>query len=571
MDRTEGRDLYVFRSGRRRVKGRTLVEAVANELRRLVPGPSTGGERILGALLAAGALECALEDASARLSADRAGRITDELAAAYVAGSVPAGLATRLGSLLAGMAPPAEMEVSPAEGFAYYGLHPDDYRGLAAAFQPAAGGAVVVGIRTIGVTLSAVVTATLGARGIPARRLTVRPRGHPYDRRAQLRPHDEQTIRAAAGRASFLVVDEGPGLSGSSFLAVGEALMALGVPPGEVTFLCSRSFDPGALVARDALVRWTRFRWRVAESGTRPPSDAGRWVGGGAWRGLFWSDAHVWPPCWSAVERAKFLAQDGAHLFKFEGLGPYGRRASERAALLAEGGYLPRGSGVPAGGGYLAYPVVHGRPLRPSALSPRLLAWLADYCAFRASALRVDGPVDGAPLADMVAWNARRLLGRNMAVPLPIERPVVPDARLLPHEVVRSQSGRLYKLDSVNDGDDHLFPGPTDIAWDLAGIVFEWNLSPAAREALLDRYRQGTGDDARPRLDGYVRAYGLFRTAYWAMAAAGGSEAIERPRLEAEYRRCLARLKAEETRCGSLAAPRRQYPAPRRASPACKP
>ena len=116
--------------------------------------------------------------------------------------------------------------------------------------------------------------------------------------------------------------------------------------------------------------------------------------------------------------------------------------------------------------------------------------------------------MDGAPLADMVAWNARRLLGRYTAIPLPIERPVIPDARLLPHEVVRSESGRLYKLDSVNDGDDHLFPGPTDIAWDLAGIVFEWNLSPAAREAFLDRYRHGTGDDARSRLKVAVSIFG---------------------------------------------------------------
>jgi hypothetical protein len=134
------------------------------------------------------------------------------------------------------------------------------------------------------------------------------------------------------------------------------------------------------------------------------------------------------------------------------------------------------------------------------------------------------------------------LLGHAIAVSLPIERPVIPDARMSPHEVVRARDGQLFKTDATSDGDDHLLPGPTDIAWDLAGVIHEWDLSTSAAATLLDRYRRRSGDDARARLPGYLVAYGLFRAAFWKMAADSSRGDDEHPRLVAAFARARTRL-----------------------------
>ena len=61
----------------------------------------------------------------------------------------------------------------------------------------------------------------------------MRPEGHPFDR--ILRWSDKQLAwfaKASRADAMFVIVDEGPGLSGSSFLSVAEALCDAGVPAG---------------------------------------------------------------------------------------------------------------------------------------------------------------------------------------------------------------------------------------------------------------------------------------------------------------------------------------------------
>ena len=77
----------------------------------------------------------------------------------------------------------------------------------------------------------------------------------------------------------FLIVDDGPGLSGSSFLSVAEALAALGVPPGNVILLCAHLPD----------------------------------LSGGRWREHFCQDGRAfWPASWTRMERRKFLLEGAA-------------------------------------------------------------------------------------------------------------------------------------------------------------------------------------------------------------------------------------------------------------------
>lgn len=76
----------------------------------------------------------------------------------------------------------------------------------------------MIGLRSIGTSLSAVVAATLQQSGIEVLpRVTVRPTGHPFARKVEC-----LVVRPAA--KAFIIVDEGPVLSGSSMVSVAEVL-----------------------------------------------------------------------------------------------------------------------------------------------------------------------------------------------------------------------------------------------------------------------------------------------------------------------------------------------------------
>src|SRR5205807_4193724 len=219
---------------------------------------------ILDALVLAGEVECALSD-SAWESATKAAEVTDLLSSAFVASHCDEAKLKALAHALA-RHPPEAARVSHPEGFAYYALHPGDFAdGMANVDSefPVA----VIGIRSVGTTLSAVACAALRKRGVPASRITVRPAGHPYDRITELTDAQRDWARQRQRDGSrFMVVDEGPGLSGSSFLSVAESLMREGVGPESITLLGTRDVDPGQLCALNAASRWKKFEWRRVSS-----------------------------------------------------------------------------------------------------------------------------------------------------------------------------------------------------------------------------------------------------------------------------------------------------------------
>jgi len=488
--------MLVFRAGRRQVAVRRLLE----QLRTLCP---------LDALLRAGELECGLADAGAPATEPAAaltGSLSELLlapaASSFARASACAEDLCRLPDL------PDSVVVSVPEGFAYYALHPLDYAEVVDRL-PRAQAAVVVGIRTIGATLSAVARAAFAQRGVCAERLTVRPIGHPWERVLELSVEQRQRVRQGKARgAHFLVVDEGPGLSGSSFLATAEALEAAEVPRERITLVGSHAVEPARLCARDAAARWARFRYVAVESPVRLADT-----------GAEWRSAECLAD-WAQFARRKFLSRDGKTLYKFEGLGPYGDEPLARAQRLAELGFGPRVER--AEHGHAAYELLRGRPMRAAGLDAAMLGRLAEYCAARAREFPATS-VDVAALREMVAVNAREGLGVELTADLEVERPVIADAKMQPHEWV----GGL-KTDAASHGDDHFFPGPADIAWDLAGAMVEWEMDGAAAEEFLEHYRRLSGDDARPRLAAWKLAYTLFRLGYCQMAAGAGEDAMKR-------------------------------------------
>jgi hypothetical protein len=546
-----GLNLLVFRGDQRRASGQELKAALTAQLEQLRSHHSQ--RALLGALLLAGELECGVADSDSE-AARSCERLTDQIADALLAGESAAPVSfdfqkPAAQSLLeAARALPAfeQLSISTPEGFAYYALHPLAYADLIGEI-PACDHLLVVGIRSIGTTLSAVAAAAVRARGIMATRFTVRPEGHPYNRTAKFTAEQKTEVsKAVSCGASFAVVDEGPGLSGSSFLAVAEALERAGAPTEKTLLISSHAPNVNALCANDGARRWQRFRCIPVAGEARRPSEAVDFIGSGEWRGGVFASESDWPASWTSFERLKYLSSTGHNerrIFKFAGLGHYGDVVLERERKVAAAGFgtMPRAESD----GFVSYPWIEGRPLSASDLSSEILIRLAEYCAFRAREFTAELP-DLAALQQMADHNLREL-GLDLTIELSLERPVIADGRMQPHEWLLGTEGKLLKTDSGSHGDDHFFPGLTDIAWDLAGAIVEWQMNDQQATQFLEHYCRASGDDPAGRIYGFIKAYAIFRLAYCLMAANAMNGSEEQPRLQHAadaYRAALTRMQA---------------------------
>jgi hypothetical protein len=508
------------------VSGRELKAALAADLQSRLVSASPDAVTLL---LRAGELECAVGDLTGQCSPLE--RITDALAALVIDASAVTCLSEVLLELAAVEVPELVSVTSP-EGFAYYALHPVAFAEILNKSGTLPAAAMVVGIRSIGTTLSAVTTAALRRRGVPAERMTVRPAGHPYDRKTEFSASQKEIIRQkGAHGAQFLIVDEGPGLSGSSFLSVAEALVACGIPEQQIRILCGHEPPIDSLRADNGPQRWRRFQHVAAASAPRLPSKAegAAFMGGGEWRKRFWPDESQWPASWVSFERLKFLDdREAPRLFKFAGLGHYGTPVLERERAVAAAGFGPEPR--LEGSGFVSCSWIQGRPMQPQDLSEKALARLADYCAFRMRAF----PASCCDLAGLQEMATHDLQELELAdgVDLRLERPVFCDGKMQPHEWLLTPSGQMWKTDSGSHGDDHFFPGPTDIAWDLAGAIVEWHMDAGTTERFLEMYRLASGDNAAARVSDFVRAYTVFRCAYCLMAANALQGSQEQARFE---------------------------------------
>ena len=551
-----GVNLLVFRGDQRSVCGHKLKAELAEQLR--LPGGDNSRDRLLGALLRAGELECGLADAREE-DAYSAEVLTDRIADALLKCQTPELSKNRSASsddpafqtlLNAAQCLPEieQLSISTPEGFAYYALHPLAYADVLDQISGSDAPLLIAGIRSIGTTLSAVMAAAARLRGITADRLTVRPQGHPYNRTAEFSSLQLCAIEQYASLgATFVVVDEGPGLSGSSFLAVAEALEQAGAPREKILLVGSHAPNADALCAVDAARRWRRFRCVAVSGETRRPVEAVDFIGGGKWRSRVFTGESEWPASWTGFERLKYVSsdeRDGPRLYKFAGLGHYGDEVFQRELKVAAAGFgpMPRREND----GFVSYPYIDSRPLAAENLSPAILARMAEYCALRMRTFRVDLAELNA-LQKMAQHNLREL-GLGLPVDLRLERPVIADGRMQPHEWLLSREGRLLKTDSGSHGDDHFFPGPTDIAWDLAGAIVEWRMSAQHTKDFIDLYCSASGDDPSARIEGFIKAYAIFRSAYCMMGANAMSGSDEEARLLRAADQCKEILTRMESR-----------------------
>jgi hypothetical protein len=447
---------------------------------------------------------------------------------------------------LAAMDLPASIAPRTAEGYAYYALYPEAYLEAArAAVAAQPGPRRVIGIRSIGAGLAAIVACACDAP-LPA---TVRPRGDPQRRRVAVAPElarewagtapgtaPDAAPGAAPGAASdattpiIAIVDEGPGLSGSSFGAVIDAVRAAGVPEARIELYPGHTGEPGPVAPPEDRERWRRLRRRVepgvpARVAERalielvgplegPLEDASA----GAWRAHRFADPADWPSVVAYQERCKLLARAGGArwLARFAGLGRAGAHALSRAQALADAGFGPEVAGL--GHGFLVERWLSDddtAPLSASASATaatgtgagasfprdRLVEHVARYLCFRRDAFPADAARGASParLLEMIRRNASLAPGGTLTESATLAaldrfcpadlaaraRPIEIDAKLHPWEWL-VHGGRLVKTDGVDHHAGHDLVGCQDVAWDVAGAIVELELSPAEASRLAE-------------------------------------------------------------------------------------
>jgi hypothetical protein len=418
---------------------------------------------------------------------------------------------------------PQQVDLTVPEGFAYYAVYPEAYADAARRLKLVAPPRVI-GIRSIGTTLGAVVAAALDA---PAP-ISVRPFGDPFARRVEL------PAEVAEGDVHYVIVDEGPGLSGSSFGSVADWLQQRGVPLEQIAFLPSHGGDLGSRASDAHRERWRRAQRVAAEF------DAGF---------LF----EVFGPLkefstGSPWERRKFLAMHLGRpvLLKFAGLGRIGAQKLEIAHSLFADGLVPAPLGLMHGF------IVERWHEDATTLGDREVpvAKIARYIAARLR-LPPAAPCSGASigeLLEMTMRNATLELGEHTASALnwwkehvdDLERRVfrIPtDNKLDRAEWLRTSAGALIKTDALDHHCGHDLIGCQDVAWDLAGAIVEFDLDHVSAGELV---RSANLEVDRELLHFCLVAYPAFRLG----RARLGGEKVAAERYAARLRRLLELTKS---------------------------
>jgi hypothetical protein len=451
---------------------------------------------------------------------------------------------------------PAAAEISIPEGYAYYAVYPEAYLEAAVRCRGALGTRAVVclGLRSIGTSLSAAVVGGLEEMGCKVASYTVRPRGHPFSRRPVLTDDLEQTLRAAAD-AAFLLIDEGPGISGSSLGGAADLLSGLGIPDDQIILLPSWRTAGDGLGSAVARAHWPRHPQFIASfeeiwldtgrlTSACPPGRL-RDISAGQWRQRTWASPTHFPPVQPQHERRKYLLEPddaGAQSLwlSFAGLGGRAEAQARRAEELAAAGFTP--APVAAIHGFLLRRFVPGRPTSSTHVDPILIDTVAAYLAHLSCEYPAEPSTGGADLMEMTEVNVSEGLGASLAPVARCEVPVALDGRMFAHEWIRTGQGFL-KTDAWDHHDDHFFPGCEDIAWDLVGACIEMGLTVAQRRRLIERYRRLSHDRTiAARLPGYAVSYLAFRLGYSTMAvgALGTTpDGLRFARAAGRYRRLL--------------------------------
>jgi hypothetical protein len=381
-----------------------------------------------------------------------------------------------------------QLELRLPEGFAFYAVYPEAFA-TAARRLNLRGTPKVIGIRSIGTTLGAIVAAALNAPP----HVTIRPFGDPFQREAEL------PTGIVDRKADYVIVDEGPGQSGSSFASVASWLRERGVPFERIAFITSHSGEPGPEASDRTRQLWAQVQRVTAEFDES------------------WLTKRFGPlEQFRRGERLKFLGwHDGGRvLLKFAGLGGIGERKLRMAEALHDAGFTPEPLGMVHG--FLVERWVDGEPLDED---DKPVERIGQYIGERARLFPAE-PNSGASIDELVT-----MCRRNISLALGDEAVRALDGFDVPGLTARVRrrrtdnkldrekwlrlSGRaLLKTDALDHHQSHDLIGCQDVAWDVAGAIAEFQLSGPEQRSLI----AATGLDVDPELLAFCRvAYLAFR------------------------------------------------------------
>ncbi len=437
---------------------------------------------------------------------------------------------------------PKSIPLRIPEGFVYYGLYPETFMQAADIFLQtcSAASVLVVGIRSIGTSLSALVAARLENHNVKVHSITVRPKGHPFNRYIEVSDQLKEMIRSYSNDWC-IVVDEGPGLSGSSITGTLLKIEECGFQPERVVVFPSWNPESSSFVSARARSEWNRhlkflgsFDDLWVHSGRLEyafQKRIYREASSGLWRSHMYDKETDYPVTHPHHERRKFfLYKKGDPFFsvaKFIGLGRYGERIAKRGELLAQAGFSPALNAF--SNGFADYSFIEGDPLRKDDISEDVVETSARYCAFISKHFQSEHTASYDQTFEMIEENVSQGLGKQWLSKVDLLRKmfdasfyeegvVAVDGRMMPHEWIRS-SGFIYKVDHLEHHADQFFHGPQNIAWDIAGFAYEWDLSSEEMQSFLDRYIFHSKDPGvRKRLPFYNIAYLAFRLGYCTLA-----------------------------------------------------
>ncbi len=442
------------------------------------------------------------------------------------------------------------VRVKIPEGFAFYALYPEQYLLSAQSWlrdHPLDDRCVVVvGLRSIGTSLSALVKAALEYEGRTVTRLTVRPHGHPFERKITLPPTEIPLD------SWCIVVDEGPGASGSSFAAAAEALINAGIQQERIAFFPGHNGEPGGASSKHVRAVWRSTpRYFTPLSAVQfdglslpqvlaernaaqfqSPVTAVEDFGGGLWQRAVYPSADDRPAACAPFERPKYRVTlaNGEHvLWKFAGFAAAPEKCFSTADFEIEQikQRCTAGDGVEALDqfhGFVAQRWVEGHRLSRNDVTPDLLAHVGRYIARAAGAPLSPDEQETAlkHLREMLYWNTWELLGEELAekthqwiqIDAPLRR--YGDGRLDPHEWLQTPDGRIIKTDCAGHDLDHTAVGRQSMLWDVAGALVEWG----SNADLVSAAEQVSGEQFDPNsLRFYQAAYAAFRGGMCAVCA----------------------------------------------------
>lgn len=468
-------------------------------------------------LVLAGQIEQGLTDAN--IATDAAQQLTDEAADAFVDvfGSVVGStnkLKLALENLADEVAGDQELEIRVPEGFVFYQLYPESYILSVRRWSQRlpSSSCCVVGIRSIGTTLSAILLAELRRLGFSAQRMTVRPTGHPFDRECDLAIQSNPSDYC-------LIVDEGPGLSGSSMASVAEAATRAGFDPERIVFFPGHRNRPGEMASVKARHWWKatpifatnaeELRWEGRSMEEVLLQETGRALGtpihgasvqnlsGGLWRPYLFQDPNQWPATTPTLEQPKYLVKmpDGLGvLWRFTGFAP--------TSGCADPNWHPKI--VDHKLGFTAEEWIEGSR-EPNCTAEEVVRYICDMMG---APLTLEEIAEGTRrLAEMVKVNSIEALGDAHDLPIPNRGEPLRrygDGRMAPHKWIRTPAGNLVKTDHAGHDRDHTCVGAQPFTWDVAGAIVEGLLSG---DCLIDAIESRGIIVPRDLLDFHIAAY----------------------------------------------------------------